>query len=91
MSAKAGVNGAGWWGVLASSAYVLAIVFILPRLGAPMAVAVCAGGMTLQVWAFRDSFRSRTGSLLPAKLLLGFMWGCAAVVGAIAQWGGGVR
>lgn len=91
MSAKAGVSGAGWMGAVAAMAYVVAIVFALPRLGAPFAVAVCAAGISLQVWAFRDSFRSRKGSLLPAALLLALMWGCAVVVWAIDTWGGGVR
>ncbi len=42
---------------------------------------------TAFVWLFPDSLRSRSGSLVSAYCLAGFLWFCAAVVFVLSYFG----
>jgi hypothetical protein len=42
---------------------------------------------TAYLWLFPDSLRTRSGSLVPAFCLTGFLWLCTAVVFALSYFG----
>ena len=63
---------------------VLFVMFVLPRfVPAPFGSVVMgvggAAAFSAYFYLFRESLRSRSGSLTPAFCLLSFVWFCAAV------------
>lgn len=64
---------------------VVAILFILPRLGVAATMTGSATILSAIVWATPEQFRTQSGSLKLAVALVAFLWALSAMV-ATMQW-----
>ena len=65
----------------------IAVCFVLPRYGSLATMTTCAALMSACVAANPMRFRSRTGSLTAALILVGAMWAVAVVLAGLSLMG----
>ena len=70
-----------------SLVFCVSVFFILPRYGSWVVMVACAAVLSAYVSALPESFRSRSGSLTPAKCLVTAMWIATAVIAALTLMG----
>jgi hypothetical protein len=65
----------------------ISILFVLPRYGSIAVMLGCARFLSAYVAVSPESFRSRSGSMMPATCLVAAVWAAAAVITALALMG----
>lgn len=70
--------------------YVVAILFILPKIGVTATMTGSATILSAIVWATPEQFQTQSGSLKLAMALVAFLWALTAVV-ATLEWTGALN
>jgi hypothetical protein len=73
--------------VLISALTVVFVLYVVPFCSLPVRSVSGAVLFTIVFGFYRDSFRSRSRSLIPAYCLVAFVWLCAAVTIAFSFLG----
>ena len=74
--------------VIVSLLTLLFVGFVLPSSNQLLKIVGGPVLFTISFTCFPDSFRSRSGSLIPALWLTALLWICAAFVGVMSFFGG---
>lgn len=70
-----------------SMVYVAVMLLFLPEMGVTMTTTRSATILSANVWATPEQFRTQSGSLKLAVVLVAFLWALTAVVATLERTG----